>query len=61
MYSVTLPIPDSAPVNLTVCGATPSEPAWKGTVNLSWLAVGPVAPVESNEALNELVHNPESA
>ena len=51
----------SAPVNLTVHGAIPSSPPWKGTENLSWLAVGPVAPVTSIEALNEAEFAPTGA
>ena len=51
----------SAPVNLTVYGAIPSVPPWKGTVNLIWSAVGPVVPVESISLANEPVHNPELA
>ena len=50
----------SPPVNLGVCGAIPSSPPWKGTVNLSWFAVGPLCAVVSNDALRAPVHNPES-
>ena len=46
----------SAPVNLTVHGAIPSVPPWKGIENLSWFDVGPLAPVTSIEALNEPDH-----
>ena len=52
----TFPASIFAPVFLIVHGAKPSSPPWNGTVNLSWLAVGPVAPVESIEALNEPDH-----
>ena len=46
----------SVPVNITVWGAIPSSPPWKGTVNLSCAFVGPLAPVVSNDLLNEPVH-----
>ena len=48
-------------MNLTVHGAIPSSPPWKGTVNLSWLAVGPPTPVTLIEALNEPGHKLELA
>ena len=48
-------------MNLTVHGAIPSVPPWKGTVNFNWFPVGPVAPVTLIEALNEPVHKLELA
>ena len=50
-----------APICFTMSYLIPSSPPWKGTVNLSWLAVGPLAPVESIEALNEFTHKLELA
>ena len=49
----------SAPVNLGLYGAKPSNPPWKGIENFNWLDAGPVAPVASIEALNDPVPNPE--
>ena len=42
-----------SPICFTTCGPIPSSPPWKGIVNLTSLAVGPVVPVVSNEALND--------
>ena len=46
----------SAPVNLTVHGAIPSSPPWKGTENCNWFGAGPDAPVTSTDLLNEPDH-----